>query len=655
MARDRLSIRRVSSRRELIQALGGVAAGSMLAGCGGGGGDGTESPTAPPDTEPPGDTATPGETSPDEGLDPVELVDQRATFFTGIMTNNPQEGQWNPFNPAGNLRPYYGHAKFAWFSPYSQEIILSLFEDIEKEGNRFSLHLRDHHTWSPSGDPVTAHDLRTKFKLGDFIVGSSLREGAIDAYEVVNDKQLDLVMKNPELRVPEFFGGMMGDWLDIKHSVFGEWVERLEDASSDSERDSIQEEVVNFRWKNEDAELSGQFEPPELLENAMVFETRTDTGKPLAGQREGFPNETLYSELELHVVPEGQTELQLVQQGKSIQTAFRGASEELARAEDNPDIITQTIPTFLAYVMIPNPTAPHMGDPAVRQAMAYAIDWDRARDVAMPDSLAVPVFNPGVSGVAGPGPLADPEFKGSYSISYSDYIPDIPLDSFRKYGRGPKTDKAAEIMREAGYQRNSDDMWEDSDGEVVGPGILTSSIADFFLNQTLEWATSLQNFGFDTEADVLAYDQFFNRLGAGDYDTTIVAWFGNPPFGFNQQSMTYMNSARRDTPPQGWVAEEPIIAEVPEFGDMNGDMIEVNVSEKLSKAQTTADQATYDKLISEIAWVSNEALPTIFAGEIMDTKVLNAGDWVWPESGDALFPIQWYTDVIDYGIPRPRQ
>lgn len=635
-------------RRNIIKAAGGAAGFGVLAGClGDGNGDGDDGST--------GSGSGSGGTSSDGNpTGPGDFVDQRATFYTSYLPNNPQESHWNPLSPVGSIRPYFGHAKFGHYSPFSGEFLMTGIEDFQKEGDTLSLHLRDHHTWAPSGDPVTADDLRTKFVLEDWIVGSQLRS-VVDEYVVASEKQLDLVLSNDALRPELFMGSFVGDWIDMKHSVYREWVEAFEDATSDSEREDIQQEVVEFRWENGDVELSGQFQPPELRENSILYEVRRDDGKPHAGSREGFPNETLYTELELHVVPRGQTEYQLVRQGDSILTNYRGHAAELAPAENNDDLLTAKSPTFASYVLQPNHSADHLDDVAVRKAIAYALDLERAAEVAMSNNLAPITSQSGVLGAMGPDEYAHPDFQGTYDFSYTDYITDVSFDSFTDYGTEPKMDEAVAVLQDAGYQRNSDDLWEDESGNVVGPNLLSSDIADFFLNQTLEWVSSLQELGFDTEIDSLPYDQFFDRLGNADYDMTIVAWQPSAPFGYSLQSTTWQISARRDTPPTGWVAEDPITANVPDYGDASADPIEVNVTEKLNQAQFESDEEESNRLISELAWAANESLPTIFCGEIADTVVADNDNFQWPEPQSAEWPMQWWQDAIDRGVPLPRE
>jgi ABC-type oligopeptide transport system substrate-binding subunit len=261
----------------------------------------------------------------------------------------------------------------------------------------------------------------------------------------------------------------------------------------------------------------------------------------------------------------------------------------------------------------------------------------------------------GVLGALGPDEYAHPDFGGVYDISYSDYTPNISMDSYTEYGTESRMDEAVAVLQDAGYERNSNDIWEDESGNVVGPNILSSDIADFFLNQSLEWVNSLQNLGFDTEIDSLPYDQFFDRLGATDYDMTIVAWMPSAPFGYNLQSATFLTTPRRDTDPTGWVAEDPIQTQVPEYGNPDGSMMDVNVSEKLSQAQFASDDETYNQSISELCWIANESLPTIFCGEILDTIVADNANFQWPEVGSAEWPSEWWIGAVGRGVPLPRE
>jgi hypothetical protein len=84
-------------------------------------------------------------------------------------------------------------------------------------------------------------------------------------------------------------------------------------------------------------------------------------------------------------------------------------------------------------------------------------------------------------------------------------------------------------------------------------------------------------------------------------------------------------------------------------------MIDVNVSEKLSEAQFATDDSTYNERISELCWIANESLPTIFCGEILDTLVADNANFQWPEVGSAEWPSEWWTGGVGRGVPLPRE
>ena len=195
---------------------------------------------------------------------------------------------------------------------------------------------------------------------------------------------------------------------------------------------------------------------------------------------------------------------------------------------EEPYFVPSSMPMFLM-----NTTKPGLDDPAVRKALAYAVDYASIAETAM-------------SGY-------------SSQVLASLVIPDgaedqwLDRDKAEADGWAFDADKAAELLEEAGYEKGSDGFYA-KDGEKLGPWKLITPQGWTDWNAALEIvAKNFQDIGVDATTNFPQEAQTTSAIQNGDFD--MACWYvaGTNPaapwqrFSDVMAASTWPRSARRRT------------------------------------------------------------------------------------------------------------
>lgn len=192
-------------------------------------------------------------------------------------------------------------------------------------------------------------------------------------------------------------------------------------------------------------------------------------------------------------------------------------------ADGFPDFLEEiTSPSGAGYSIGIN-HASAFGDLRVRRAMMYALHAPDASDNVHP-TAAEPVITPGLDSWVSDAVL-DQEWAEENFISYEQDL-----------------DRAAELMQEAGYERNADGVWE-KDGEALEPTLATTSDTPIF-ESTVE--SQLNEFGIAVNVQSMDEATFNERRegststeyieeeygGDGDFDLWANNWYDDSYAGY---------------------------------------------------------------------------------------------------------------------------
>ncbi|QGN07630.1 ABC transporter substrate-binding protein [Halorhabdus sp. CBA1104] len=601
------------TRRRLLGA-GGAAAVGMLAGCGGG--DTTtqaDSNGTPTETDTGGgDTGEETETS--EQGDPADPT------LSFAQWPNPNSSNYNPYNTKNFPKPRrFMFDRFMYFNLASGEYEGYAVSDWEWDGNTISLTVRDGLTWQ-TGQSVTADDLLAQLEL-DMYTGGTLKnylaEDIQESVQKIDDKTV-------ELRLSDVNTSIAMGLLQPKHIYtpytldgasydgFGRFVERYHDATTDDERSAVTNELTS-KWTitpDDDPVGAGPFQ----FEDA-------DSQRTLLTKYEDHPDadQFNYPELEYRYSPSNQKRWQMLQNGVTdgYDTLFM-PENQLKKLPDN--VVVGTIPRHYGMGLIPNWENKHLGKRKVRQAFAYAI----RRQLVARNSGGGTGTKAGVNVPSG--------ITSQLTGDVKEWLGD-DYDKFEKYQYD--TEKAATLMREAGYSK-SGGMWRDSDGNKISMDLkVTSAFSDWVsADQTI--VSLLQDFGIDANLITESSSTYWGKSYVNsDFDMATQSWtdYGRRyPF-FHQSWMLNSNDAT-----SYWNVPETV--EVPPYGQPNAEPEEVNPLPKLQKlSSATGDQAA--QLVKELAWIINQSLPAIPMMEKQAQTFMTTDDWNVPAKDSDKLQTYW--------------
>ena len=185
--------------------------------------------------------------------------------------------------------------------------------------------------------------------------------------------------------------------------------------------------------------------------------------------------------------------------GEAQMASFLPDPELIGRARDIDGMAVQQVPSlFFEHVVINTEAAP-MDDPAVRQALAYAIDRDQIVDVLQEGS--VPVLQS----------LLRPSQLG-YSPTYE------------RYAHDPR--RASDILEGAGWVRGPDGIFA-KDGKRLEIPMSTLSGDELRRTEVRLMSEQARDAGIDLKLRSRTPDQLFgNDLAQGDFTTALLAFGG---------------------------------------------------------------------------------------------------------------------------------
>jgi len=488
------------SRRRML-AMAAAVGSASVAGCGGSGGGGDDTDTqgggdggdggdggnaTPTNTETPVYTTDP---APEEGLgeaveptfdiaigtppgdiDMSARLDGRENTVT-YVTNTP----WgdNQFNPAEDYFPG-----------------IAANSELVDNGMAWEITFSDGYTWH-NGDPVTARDHYNNVEYNRLYYEKTEDEEwlatLVDSFELVDD--MTVRYNFTEQQTPGmFFAGKEPD-IDFPRWEMEEWLEKMQDATSQSEAESINEDLTNTTKSVGDWVGHGLYQIDEVTDTTItatkygdhphadkqnIEEVVMNFYGSDAGQRLAWQN----NELDFGELPRGRIALPT-----DYKTVLRPQKEG----------------GVTAYNMFNE----HLQKRKFRQALGYL--WDHTAIVQNAGTGFPPDAQTGM-----PQPVAE-----AWLPDYGEFT-----NNAIDYGATGNTEKAASLLQEMGYSK-SDGTWRDPDGEKVSftfralewwvPGLLSGART---MNQ------QLQAFGFEVDFGTVVggfWDIYQNAKGNWDF------------------------------------------------------------------------------------------------------------------------------------------
>jgi len=289
----------------------------------------------------------------------------------------------------------------------------------------------------------------------------------------------------------------------------------------------------------------------------------------------------------------------------------------------------ETIPSKWGYGLIPNHDHEHAGDRAVRQAIAHTLDRQSIVDNVGSTLKQAPPLPVGI-------PSDDQErWLGDAHDSFEDYGVDAQ-----------QTDEAEQILRDAGYTRDSG-TWADSSGNTVSLPVTVPSGWSDWITATQTIVDQLSDFGFDATVDSRNFSSLLGTAWPnGDFVLTSGGWLpggGRAAFPYfslhhqlieNFRGFGYNYGAAAES--RGGSQGDVTVPSRTGSGEMT-----TNPYERLSELSEAVDDATTQEIIREQAWVTNVDLPMIPVMEKQEQTFLTNDEWSVPEQGADESQVRW--------------
>jgi ABC-type transport system substrate-binding protein len=462
------------SRRAIL----GVGAGGVagLAGCGG-----TSSPTPIPD-----DGA-----GAESGAERTVVSRVAWEFAVG-------DSEWNRFSAAANRIPQREAfmTPMVSYNPATNETYYELADGPPTmEGCTLHVELEDDFTWW-DGTDVTARDRAIPHSLIPYFCCGGPDEVPwvsefVSTYEFKEEKIGKLSQTFAEVNMMSPLPGKADQWEP--------YIERLEDATTDTETQNIVQEIRNLHVSIDDAIEEGLgyglWKPVEYTSSKLVLEKHDE---------HPYADRTNVERWEWRVVPTTQS---FVQAFKRDRFDY-GSSLYENNVQQVPENIEEVIsyPSRFGLKMGLNWRNKHLARRPVRRAINYLLDLNDLASIA-----------------GNVSPLTQ-QTAGTPDSFASEWLGEAFLEEIISYGPEGRPEKAAQVMREAGYEKRGG-VWTDPDGEQMTGlrFVATSSGDNALVGDTISGI--LSDFGIRTDFSALEGGSYRDlvspRTGSGDFDLAI--------------------------------------------------------------------------------------------------------------------------------------
>ena len=469
----------------------------------------------------------------------------------------------------------------------TDKIIPRLAEEWTHEGNVTTVKLVENRTWS-DGTKFTAKDLYTYYIIN---IQDAAINRHLEAINVKDDYTLEFVWAEPVISDTQKMLFLAEGWqASTPYHLFGEFVDDVEAIMAEAEpytgeRDSRPAFGLSFTQEQRTAlkEIYNNFKNVDL-------EMPVGTGPYMVDKVTNvqcdlvvnpyFPGaeDLEFQKLEMHQVADYNSLLSSGGTDSFIGTLPYDMSRNILDASGT--MVMYPLLEQKSIGVIFNTRKAPLSDVRVRKALNEVMQRSKVREIA--NYWAVD---------------NDVATTGLIPSTMEKYIDADVLAKFDRYTGD--SEKAAQMMEEAGWTRNSDGVWEDADGNTYSFVIATNAGwgAQGIAGAT-EVARQLTEFGFPTEARAVEATVVVGNMKEGLYDMLYdyldLTWNISDPYkAFSAYYGDVTEKAGID------LDEEPLILK-----DYDGN--EINMEEATKSLLYINDEEEYRDLVGRMAWATND-------------------------------------------------
>lgn len=230
--------------------------------------------------------------------------------------------------------------------------------------------------------------------------------------------------------------------------------------------------------------------------------------------------------------------------------------------------------------------------------------------------------------------------QGGLTVPATDSWLDV--DQYESYDQDH--DMVEQLLQDAGYERNGNDVWE-RDGSEIEFSILAPAGWGDWVTPTSTIIDQLNQAGFNAQLETQDQGVWSGNLADGNFT---VAAYGHTEGGNAAMNHPYFSF--------GWKFEnrdhaDPNFFNYPEdeeitVSDGDGGEISVNPREEISTIANSNDDEEIQESVDRLARLFNEDLPMYLVSEKYEQSFLSRDGWEFPEQDEsdhfqAFWPLYW--------------
>ncbi len=232
----------------------------------------------------------------------------------------------------------------------------------------------------------------------------------------------------------------------------------------------------------------------------------------------------------------------------------------------------------------------------VRQATALVID--RAENAFLTNGM---------------GATPTVYMSGLADISVPTWLPQDVIDQLDRYEFN--TERAEELMRSAGFERNDDGIWADADGNTVSAEYKFPAEFNDFAAASLNAADQMNEFGFDITTRGVPWQQCAEDIRNGDFELSIWSWASGSPFPARQ----FWNPLQRHN--YVGLAEGQKGINFPMQFEWNGE--EVDLDAMITATGAGLDIEAQKEMAGKVALIINDMMPFVPLNYLVSVEPFN--------------------------------
>ncbi|MFC4989165.1 ABC transporter substrate-binding protein [Saliphagus infecundisoli] len=410
-----------------------------------------------------------------------DAEDDRLTLSQWAVPADSQYNPWNGTNDGEARRTLFD--RFMRYNVSTREYHPYLISDWTMDGTTVTLQVREGQTWH-NGDPVTGTDVANQLKLdlynsggaggiGPYVLPDGDLNAVPDRVQGADETTAEITLDR-EINEDILLSLLAPTQLRAYDGTYGEFVQALDDAESEDERSTALGELTDFT-------------DPEPVGNGPFQWEDADSQRTLVTKYEDHPDagNINFPEVEYLYKPENSGRWNSLKNGETDGSATLFMPQN--QTSQLPDHMqTALVSRHWGMGIVFNHDQEPVDDVRVRKAIAHVINRDdAAKNSGAGTGSKVAVTYP--SGLTG-------EFDDQIEGHWLEGV----VDQFETYGRAEQqTDRAAELLQEAGYERQ-DGTWQ-MDGEPLELPIKGPAGFSDWVSGVETIVSQLQEFGIESE------------------------------------------------------------------------------------------------------------------------------------------------------------